>query len=135
MPTFAKWRAHLGSLTAFSLFGLISFVFGLGVLYVVYDLLGVPYWIGVPFSVFCHLAVHYALARSLVFTTSGRTIEEGFAIFVLVGVLEILFITATVTFFVEVFSADVYLTRITAGVVAAILGFFANAVYTFRAVK
>lgn len=135
MPTFAKWRDHLPSLTAFSFFGFISFLFGLAVLYVMYDILGVPYWIGVPFSVFAHLALHYALARSLVFTDSGRTIEEGFLIFVIIGILEIIFITGSVTLVVEYLSGDVYYTRIIAGVIAAILGFWANAAFTFRALK
>ncbi len=135
MPSFAKWRTHLPGLTAFSLFGLISFLFGLVVLYALYDLAGLPYWVGVPLSVFAHLALHYALARSLVFTDSGRTVEEGFVIFVIIGILEIVCITGTVTLIVEYLGGDVYWTRIGAGVVAAVAGFWANATFTFRALK
>ena len=104
-------------------------------LYIAYDIFGIPYWLAVPLSVLCHLGIHYALARSLVFTDSGRTVEEGFALFVVIGIFEIIFITGSVTLLVEYAGADVYWTRIIAGTVAAIGGFWANAVFTFRALK
>ena len=135
MSLITKCREHLSSLTLFSVFGFVSFLFGLVVLYALYDTLGMPYWLAVPASVLAHLALHYALSRILVFTDSGRSVEEGFAIFVLIGIAEIIFITGTVTLVVEYLGGDVYWTRILAGIVAAIGGFWANAIYTFRVLK
>jgi putative flippase GtrA len=128
----AKFRAHLGALTNFSLLGFISFLIGLASLYVVYDLWGVPYWLAVPISVLVHLAIHYWSTRSLVFTESQRPVEEGFLIFVLIGVAEIIFITGSVTLIVEYLHGNVYWTRIIMGTIAAIGGFWANARYNFR---
>lgn len=132
-PTYLGPLQSLRALAGFSLWGLISFLVGLGVLYVLYDISHFPYWLAVPFSVMCHLAIHYGMTRSFVFTESQRSLEEGFLIFVFIGVLEIIFITGTVALFVEFAMADVYWVRITAGVVAATLGFLANAKYNFNA--
>ncbi len=123
----------LKDLASFSVFGALSFAIGLAVLYVMYDLANFYYWIAVPFSVMVHLAIHYGLSRHFIFTTSERTIEEGFLIFVLIGVAEIIFITGTVTLVVEYAMGDVYWTRISAGIIAAIGGFFANARWNFKA--
>lgn len=133
MLEIAKYKEHVGSLVSFSILGFVSFIAGLVALYVAYDLLGVPYWIAVPFSVMVHLAIHYATSRGFVFTKSTRSVEEGFLIFVIIGIAEIIFITGTVTLIVEFAMGDVYWTRIGAGIVAAIGGFWANAKYTFNA--
>lgn len=125
----------LGALTWFSVLGFLSFLVGLGALYILYDLLTLPYYVAVPLSVLAHLAFHYASTRTLVFPNSGRTVEEGFAIFTVIGVFEIVFITGAVTLLVEYAGGNVYWTRIAVGVVAAILGFWANAYFTFRAFR
>lgn len=125
--------SKLGALTWFSILGFISFLIGLGALYVLYDLARVPYYFAVPLSILCHLAFHYASTRTLVFPNSGRSIEEGFVIFVLIGILEIIFITGAVTLIVEYAMGNVYWTRIVVGLIAAIGGFWANAVWNFRA--
>lgn len=127
-----KLGRHFGHLAQFSLWGFISFLLGLAVLYVLYDLLGMDYWLAVPLSVMTHLALHYAATRGFVFTKCERTFEVGFLIFVLIGIAEIVFITGGVTLIVEYLNGDVYWTRIGVGVIAAIGGFWANAKYNFK---
>ena len=120
-------------LTKYSLWGFATFLLGLGVLYVLYDLLHVPYWIAVPLSVTTNLVAHYAASRLFVFTHTERSVESGLIIFFLIGLAEIIFITGSVTLLVEYAKADVYWTRIVAGIVAAVAGFWANAKFNFKA--
>lgn len=124
---------RLGLLTSFSVWGLLSFLIGLGVLYLLFDVSGFPYWIAVPFSIMVHLAVHYWCSRSFVFRKSARSLEEGFLLFVLIGIAEIVLITGLTTLVVEYAMGDVYWTRIIVGVAVALGGFWANARYNFKA--
>ena len=84
-------------------------------------------------SVTANLVTHYAASRAFVFTHTERSVESGLIIFFLIGLAEIVFITGSVTLLVEYTHGDVYWTRIGAGVVAAVLGFLANARFNFKA--
>jgi putative flippase GtrA len=119
-------------LTAYSLWGFVSFVLGLASLYVFYNLLHIEYWLSVPLSVSVNLVVHYLTSRLFVFTDTDRSFEVGLIIFAAIGITEIFMITGLVTLLVEYAGANVYWARIGAGVVAAVGGFWANGRYNFK---
>lgn len=125
--------AEASKLVHYSLWGFATFLIGLGALYVLYDIWLVPYWIAVPLSVGVNLLLHYAASRRFVFTKTDRPVEEGLFIFICIGVLEIIFITGGVTLLVEYTSVGLYWSRIGVGIVAAVLGFLANARINFKA--
>lgn len=128
-----KPLAQVSALTQYSAWGFVTFLLGLGALYVLYDICHVPYWIAVPLSVGINLVAHYTASRRFVFTKTERPIEQGLVIFIFIGILEILFITGGVTLLIEYTAADLYWARIGVGIVAAVFGFLANARFNFKA--
>lgn len=120
-------------LVAYALWGLVAFAVGMLSLWVTYGIFRLPYSLSVAVSVATNLITHYTTSRLFVFTRSGRTYEEGFAIFALIGVLEIIGITALAIALVEYGSVDEYVARILSGILASIIGFWANGHFTFRA--
>lgn len=119
-------------LVAYGLWGLASFALGLLSLVLFYNVLAIDYWLAVPLSVGVNLVAHYTACHFLVFTHTKRSFDVGLIIFATIGVLEIGLITGLVTVLVEYAGTDVYWARISAGTVAAVVGFWANGKYNFK---
>ena len=125
--------ARVGQLVAYGLWGLVAFAVGMLALWVTFDIAGLPYALSVALSVTANLCAHYIASRTFVFTDTARSFEEGFVIFVGIGIAEIIGITALATLAVAYGGADEYVARIAAGILAACIGFWANGRFTFRA--
>ncbi len=124
--------AQTGSdLTRFSLMGGVAFVLSLGLLYVFYDVLALPYYVAIILSFGLGVCAHYFGARLLIFTDTTRSVPMGLAYFIGITILDAILITIGVTLLVEYAAADVYWARVGMGVVAGITNFLLNARYNF----
>ena len=110
------------------------FAFSIFLLYVLYDLLGLQYYLAVILSFGLGAAGHYFGARILVFGDGGRSVPMGLAYFLVIVVADAALITVGTTLLVEYAGADVYWARIGMGLLAGLTNFFLNARYNFRVI-
>ena len=120
-------------LTKFSLMGALAFIVSLGLLYVFYDVLSLPYYVAIALSFGLGAALHYFGARWFIFTDTERSVPMGLAYFIVINLIDAAIITVGTTLLVEYLWFDVYWARVAVGLLAGVTNFFLNARYNFRA--
>jgi putative flippase GtrA len=129
---FAYTFRHRIRLVQYSLFGIPAFLVDLGLLYILRDLLSVPYYFAVPVAFLLATTLHYLALRFIVFTDTERHATTGYFYFLIIMTGGALAVTLLVAGLVEFFEVQLYVARVAVGTLSGFVSFFLNSRYNFR---
>lgn len=107
------------------------FLVSMALLYVLYSVLGLPYYVGTVVGAAVAITGHYAATRWWVFPASKQTLIGGYERFVGIALVVVACITGGTILLVNV-GMNVYLARALVSLVAATGSFFLNGRYNFH---
>ncbi len=110
----------------------VSFFVNLGLLYIFYTLVGIPYLLAIPLTFLVTTTANYVATRKLIFPETDQKMIKGFAFFATLTAVYVGCITLGVVFLVELFGVNVYVARILSGFIFSAIGFFVNGRYNFH---
>lgn len=107
------------------------FLVSMAILYVLYGVVGLPYYIGTLVGAAIAITGHYAATRWWVFPASKQTLIGGYERFVVIALVVVACITSGTVLLVN-FGANVYVARALVSLIAAVGSFFLNGRYNFH---
>lgn len=116
----------------YTFFGALAFSLDIGLLYLLRDVVGVPYYFAVPTAFMIATSLHYIALRTLVFHDTERLPVEGYFYFLFIMVTNALLVTAVVVGLVELLAVNLYVARIGVGTIFGFISFFLNSRYNFK---
>lgn len=132
MPTSPYLHKVFQKLLTFLVAGGAAFFVGLGFLYVMRELLAVPYLVAVPLSALIAATTHYEITRRFIFHRSAKTWLHEYITFMSVTIFVIALITLGVYVGVELLHINLYISRILVSAVIAVASFFIHERFTFN---
>ena len=116
----------------YSIFGTLAFAVDLGLIYLLFEIVGLVYVFAVPLAFVIATSGHYGLVRQFVFTATERPVGHGYLLFMMIMISNALLVTLLVAGLVELVGLDLYVARISVAALVGLVSFFLNARYNFR---
>lgn len=112
--------------------GSCTFLFGLGVMWLLVEQAGISEVIASGASFVFANSVHYVLGRTWIFKGTTRDVATGYAMFLMNGGVGLALTMGLMALFVAYTSIHYLVARVLVSVVAGLLIFVLNGVWTFR---
>ena len=118
----------------YALVGGSTFAFDLGLIWVMTELIGIPYYISTPFAFVVAVSLNYFISRRFVFKGTERKVHHGYAYFITVAGGGALLITLAVALLTETLHLHYLLARTLVACAVGIGNYLFNLHINFKVV-
>lgn len=116
----------------YTLVGGSTFLFDLLLIWLMTELLGVPYWLSTALGFLIAVSLNYAISRRFVFRGTQRRVHHGYLYFILVATGGAAFIAGAVAFLVATLALHYLTARVLVACAVGICNYLFNLHVNFR---